>query len=53
MARRLRVSPLTVRRMVSRGDLFDPVHFGPGVTRWSADEYARWCQERVGRNAKR
>jgi predicted DNA-binding transcriptional regulator AlpA len=47
MARRLRVSPLTVRRMVRRGDLYEPAHFGPGVTRWSEEGYRRWYAARA------
>jgi hypothetical protein len=49
MARRLRVSPVTVRRMVRRGDVFEPDHFGPGVTRWSAEKYRAWYTARARR----
>jgi predicted DNA-binding transcriptional regulator AlpA len=48
MARRLRVSPLTVRRMVRRGDLYEPAHFGNGLTRWSEEGYRRWYAARAG-----
>jgi predicted DNA-binding transcriptional regulator AlpA len=47
-AKRLRVSPLTVRRMVKRGDFYEPAHFGPGILRWSEEEYRRWYLARTG-----
>ena len=34
--------------MVRRGDLFPPHHFGPGMTRWTADEYLRWYADGPG-----
>jgi predicted DNA-binding transcriptional regulator AlpA len=50
-ARRLRVSPLTVRRMVKRGDFYEPAHFGPGILRWSEEGYRRWFAARAGLDA--
>jgi excisionase family DNA binding protein len=48
MARRLHVSQLTVRRMIKRGDLFEPAHFGSGMIRFSEDAYRRWYRVRAG-----
>lgn len=53
VARRLSVSPSTVFRMVRRGDLFPPVHFGPGMTRWRTDDWMVWYASRSSPEARR
>lgn len=42
MARRLHVSQLTVRRMIKRGDLYEPAYFGSQILRFSEEGYRRW-----------
>ena len=42
LARRLHCATGTVRRRVREGDVPPPHRFGPGMTRWSEIEYAKW-----------
>ena len=41
----LSVSPRTVWRMVSAGELMEPVRPRPGMARWKTEAVRRWIEE--------
>ena len=53
LARELRVSQMTIVRMVRRGDLPKPLKLGPKLTGWPREVVMRWiCEKFEAANAK-